>query len=388
MKNLHHWGYYMIKCQLRGVASAAVLACSMGMLASCTTLATKIAVTPPGINRFSFRECLYRQGFFAGTALTGLSATDSNDRRKIAIQRVLSEGRRPPPPPDPVNGPIKRIDGMSDAEFVLESANILHASLFPHLQYNDVNDQRPFAGDSFIGDPVYNRPYVADVWATGDGRYETTAPGAAIPHRLDFKVNRYLDCYLGPVGTDEEISVTGDHDREGRLLRAHMLLAMLTAYGTELVTSAPGKQQTAEAATLLAHVRDAELALRSSSAIMNEALREAYDKMKIADNLPVVSDPDAKAAAEIKPAPVPKPKPKPKLKAKAKVAAPAPSPNSATTAAPSPADPIASATRLVEPFDRGGQFPGLRWYDYATRLLRVFQIGIDVEVIDARQSLD
>lgn len=343
------------------------MTCLMGIVSSCTTLATKITVAPPGINRFSFRECLYRQGFFAGTALTDLSATDFNYRRALETQAALAQGRHLPPPPDLPDGPLKRINGMSDAAFVFETASILHASLFPHLQYNDVGDHRPFAGDAVVADPVYNRPYVADLWATGDGRYETTAPGPAMPHRLDFKVNRYLDCYLGPVGTDEEVSVTGDYDREGRLLRAHMLLAMLTAYGTELVTSAPGKQQTAQAATLLAHIRDAELALRSSSAIMNEALRETYDTMKTTDGLPVVSDPDARPAAAATPAiPIPIP------------AAPA----------PAPANPIANATRLVEPFDRGGQFPGLRWYDYATRLLRVFQIGVDVEVIDARQSLD
>ena len=126
----------------------------------------------------------------------------------------------------------------------------------------------------------------------------------------DWRLNRFLDCYVGPVG---------DEDNEGRLLRAHILLVLMAKFGAELVLSHANGQQVAQAERLLGHVADAELALRGASRIM--------------------------------------------------------------------AEPAASGQITIDdPTD--GMQTTLRWRAFASRLLRVFQVGVDDERIDAQQSID
>lgn len=308
---------------------AAVVLLILAITSGCTTLGTGFIQAPPGLHKNSFRECLAANGFFTDTALIGTS-------RQNYVRRHASREPRIAP----------ALDTMSDAEFALLSAGTIREGLFPHQQYG----QRE-TGDGFveaISDPVYNRPYINNLEG---GQYETgrdtrTVPSAGVPSRLDVPVNRYLDCYLAPVGRDEEAPSTGDYDMEGRLLRAHILLAMLTSFSAELVTSTPSKRQPEEAARLLAHVREAELTVRSASPVMNASLRRVL----------IAGSPGIAKIAAVEPV---------------------------------EADPGSNEVRtLVFPADRAGALPVLRWQGYVTRLLRVFQIGVDIQVVDARQSLD
>lgn len=148
-----------------------------------------------------------------------------------------------------------------------------------------------------------------------DGLMPTLAytPGSNSPYTTaahDWRLNRFLDCYVGPVE---------DEDSEGRLLRAHILLVLMAKFGAELVLSHTSGRQVAQAERLLGHVADAELALRSASRIM--------------------------------------------------------------------ADPAASR-QLIVADSAGAMQTDLRWRAYASRLLRVFQVGVDDERIDAQQSID
>lgn len=306
----------------------ALVAISM-LLSSCTTLATGVVHAPPGLNRNSFQECLAANGFLTDTALIGTS-------RKNYLARHA--GRKPRISP--------ALDAMGDAEFAMLSARIIRAGLFPHQQYGG-----GAAGDGFVeavSDPIHNRPYINNLEGTPyeTGRDTRTVPAAGVPSRLDVPVNRYLDCYLAPVGRDEQAPSTGDYDLEGRLLRAHILLAMLTSFGAELVTSTPSKRQAEEATRLLSHVREAELAVRSASPVMNADLRRAL----------IVGRARTAEVALVEPEGV--------------------DPGS---------DQVAT---LILPADRAGALPMLRWQGYVTRLLRVFQIGVDIQIVGARQSLD
>lgn len=318
-----------------GSTHATMLIAISASLSGCTTLATGFVQAPPGLNKNSFRECLADNGFLTDTALIGGSKHNFERRHADRPPQVTPE-----------------LDTMSDARFAVLTARIIRAGLFPHQQFGDDTEG---AGNGFatgISDPIHNRPYVNNLegipYQSGSNMH--FPPLAGPPPRLDVPVNRYLDCYLAPVGRDEQTPSTGDFDLEGRLLRAHVLLTMLTAFAAELVTSTPSKRQAEEATRLLSHVREAELALRSASPVMNADLRRLLVK------------PPAGLALRL-----------------AAVAA----------VEPADADPVSDQARtLVLPADRAGALPILRWQGYVTRLLRVFQIGVDIQVVDARQSLD
>jgi len=316
------------------------------LLGGCNTISAGFVKSAPGVNAHSFRECLISNSFFTARPLIGISKEHYVDRHLKAESTAQDISRQKTPD----------IANLPDGLFVILVGKTIREGLFPLQQYGDPRAMTAgTAGyDEPISDPSHNRPYLNNL-AGGSyqaGNLLSVVPAPGEPHGLSLPVNRYLDCYVGPVGKDEPgRSVSGDYDREGRLLRAHILLTMLAAYGTELVTSVPSKRQSEDAARLLGHIRDAELALRSASLITNlDARRTA-----IANQL---ATPLAKDGTALQ---------------------------GTTQTAGNAADQAV----LLETFsDFAGATPQLRWYGYTTRLLRVFQIGLDVYVIDARQSLD
>lgn len=327
-------------------------------LAGCTTVATGVLADPQGVNPHSYRWCLARNGFLTDHALVGMAGQDYARRHAADRPRAAS----------PVD--LTRVD---DARFVALTARIIRDGLFPHLQYGgDLVATPAAAPGAYVAEAVRSRPYMVNEEGASYDKDRSTLvpPPVGTPSRPDLPVNRFLDCYLAPVGLDEgEFSATGDYDLEGRLLRAHVLLAMLTAYGAELVTSRASSRQPEEAARLLGHVRDAELSLRAASVVMNPNLRQwAFNARRLRTIAPA-KPAGAKNGAGKKDRP----------------------PTPAESAAPkdgAAADPVADAVAIDVPLDRAGATPLLRWQSYATRLLRVFQIGVDITVIDAHRSLD
>ena len=317
--------------------NALILRClmcaSMVSLPGCTTISAGFAGSPPGLNKYSFRECLVDDGFLTDTPLVGTSRANYGRRHPAE--------RRPGIRPD--------VERMGEVEFTARSAEILRRGFFPHQQYGaKARDDRDGYVEA-ISDPVHNRPYVNNLegGAYSSGGSTRDVPSAGAPPRLDFPVNRFLDCYLAPVGRDEDAPSTGDYDLEGRVLRAHVLLTMLASFGAELVTTHPGKRQAEEAARLLGHVRDAELALRSASPVMNADLRRMLATTAGEGGvLPAVE----------------------------------------TLASANGGSDRANTLTLAA--DRAGRLPMLRWHGYVTRILRVFQVGVDIQVVDANQSLD
>lgn len=302
----------------RGVLAAGVLSA----LAGCTTLATGVLVSPPGVHKYSFRECLIGNGFFTPTALVGTSLENyegrhAKDTRHYPIMTALS--------------------GMNDGEFIALSAKNIYGGLMPHQQFGGGADA------AAVADGVGARPYALNIagepYGKIAGKPVTGAPGVGDDGTLpEFALNRYLDCYIAPVGDEPDSqspgllkSNRGDIDGEGRLLRAHILLAVLAAYGTELVTSHASAKQPAYAAMLLKDIANAELELRIASRLINNA---ALQKAGLSEAL------DADGSL------------------------------------PYQADSFGSVQR------------SLRWQDYTMRILRVFQVAKDTQVIDAGQSLD
>ncbi len=248
-------------------------------LSGCTTLSSGVVVSPPGIGRYAFRECLLDRGFYSPQALTGIALRDHT-----------------PPPAPPTR---QSLLDQSPPVFAARAAAIIAGGLMPALEFD------PAAPDA----SGRNAPYVELV-------------GSA-PTRTDWRLNRFLDCYIAPVGAASlPTTLTEDDDSEGRLLRAHILLVLLARFGAELVVTHAGDRQTAQAAMLLDHLLDAERDLRTASAIMTPGA------MLDADGLLTVTDP------------------------------------------------------------AGTVRPTLRWRAYTTRLLRILQVGLDDERIDARQSIE
>lgn len=303
-------------------SSLALVLPFMPMLASCTTLTTGITSSPPGIHKDSFRECLLENRFFSPTALVGDALTDYNRRHQS----------------DTGHSPDRdRIMKMSGAEFSLLTTKIIGADLLPHQQFGGG------ASAKELREPSLARPYGQNL-ATNERYPDSGYPDSVPPQpgsgpMPQSAVNRYLDCYIGPVGHEPAsdannpgllASNDGDDDIEGRLLRAHILLALTASYGAELLSSRPAANLATRAEQLLTHVRAAEAAIRSASPVMNPAQRDL---------------------------------PMGKVDAKAETIT-------------VPAEPTTEAQ------------PVLRWRANVVRILRVFQVAGDVEMIDAQQSLD
>ncbi|MBX9886027.1 MAG: hypothetical protein K2X68_13760 [Novosphingobium sp.] len=295
-------------------------------LTACTTLSTGVLVSPPGVNKYSFRECLVTSGFFTPTPLRGLSYDNY-------VLRHAKDTRKYPPLAD--------VYKMGDGPFIALSAKTIYGGLMPHQQFGGEQTDRPVAGN--VADGSGGRPYVLN---RSGGSYALLAEKSvqevpdpiSEPDQFDFALNRYLDCYIGPVGSESADAApgllapnNGDVDLEGRLLRAHVLLAILAAYGTELVTSHASAKQPAYAALLLKDIANAEIELRISSQLVNnEAL--------------------------------------------------------VTSGLASPISPDKKLTCAADRF--AADQKALRWQSYATRILRVFQVAKDTQVIDAGQSLN
>jgi hypothetical protein len=299
-------------------------------LSSCTTLATGIVSQPPGINRYSFRACLLDNGFFTPTALTDVASRDYVDRHRGDTDEAHS-----------------RADMMtvSDAAFIARTARTMRDDLMPHLQYERSPEGVAKMASALL-DPSLNRPYGQN--REGEryperGFAKTTVPAVGSDAIPENSVNRYLDCYLAPVGHeaagDEPLAGfispnDGDYDVEGRMLRAHILLALAANYGAELLSARPSANLATRAERLLIHVRSAEEAIRAASPVMNPTLRAVLEA----------------AGSDI--------------------------------ATPS-GDQI-----LIKSRPGPSAQVSLRWTGTATRTLRVFQVAADIQMIDAQQSLD
>ncbi len=297
-----------------------VIASTVPMLAGCSTLSSRVLTQPPGIHEASFRECLLTGGFFSPTALVGAAKADYRLRHSedVKVRPTRSEYVM-----------------MPRARFLASTTDVLYADFFPHLQFAGGDLGREPDVERDLLNVGINRPYGENLAPPpyrpeGYGAGETSEPSER--DRPDVKVNRFLDCYIAPVGhaltpADRSMDVDGDADLEGRLLRAHVLLALLASYGAELTVSHASSRQADLAARLLHHVRDAEVELRGASQTMNPKLRER------------ISGKGAKAI-------------------------------------------------LYDGDPTRREVPTLRWYDNATRILKLFQVAYDTQVIDGYQSLD
>jgi hypothetical protein len=294
-------------------------------LSGCTTIASGVLDAPPGVNKYSFRGCLLENGFYSPHHLTGIAATDRDLRHS-------PPGKAPKPLPD------RRywLERTSPA-FIANATKIIGDGLMPAVQYTGAIDP---AGAARI---KFNEPYVL---MTDPGPYPGDKPLAS---GYDWRLNRFLDCYVAPVDDD---------DVEGRLLRAHILLVLLTQFGKELIVSHASSKQVTQAELLLGHVVDAEKALRDASVIMTPATHQAFGQ----NDAGVVNLLGADKTTQLTEADG-------KLFLKSGGAA------------------YSGALGYVTVRSDDGQ-PVLRWKEYVTRLLRVFQVGIDDERNDAQQSLD
>lgn len=309
--------------QLGAVISAVAVA---GLaLSGCTTIASGVLDAPPGVNKYSFRGCLLENGFYTPHHLTGIAATDRDLRHSP-----------PGKPAEPLPDRRYWLE-QSSPVFIANATKIIADGLMPAVQYTGAIDPAGAAHTKV------NEPYVL---MKDPGPYPGDQPLAS---GYDWRLNRFLDCYVAPVDDD---------DVEGRLLRAHILLALLTQFGKELIVSHASSKQVTQAELLLGHVVDAEKALRDASVIMTPATRQAIGKsdagaVKLleADKTTALTETDGKLFLK----------------------------NGGAT--------YNGALGYVTLTHDDAQ-PFLRWKEYATRLLRVFQVGVDDERIDAQQTLD
>lgn len=363
----------------------ALLGCSTipWLLSGCTTIASRIAVAPPDINKLSFRECLLDRGFYSYDPLTGIALRDWAYRHDPAR---AGRGR---------NGPDKVRDRFawleqSDGGFVAAAAERIADGVMPAQEYWDrrtsdrttANGRRAETADGAgpnYDDRGLNHPYVAQGApqrypipvdrSGGAPEVAGSTPSLAYEEGVNWRLSRFLDCYVAPVGVADAgaapdamapagLHEYGDEDVEGRLLRGHILLALLAQYGTQLIVTYPSKRQVAQAELLLGHIKDAETSLRRASVVMDEERR-------------------AKAAAI------------PGLLAAADAAGNAIdlAPAAATPAAPAAAEPAAIRTLTIADL-RGRVQAELGWTEYTTRVLRIFQVGVDIQRIDTQQTLD
>jgi hypothetical protein len=364
------------------------LALAALLLSGCTLITSRVAIAPPGVNKYSFRECLLARSFYSPPALTGIALRDWYYRH--GQPGFVRRG----PEKEPSRYDILE---QKDGAFVATAAGLIAEGMMPSVEFWDPRVTDPNTADtpastanSYYDDKGLNTPYVD---APAPQQYDYSADpaggGAIDPQKRpspgyagarDWRLNRFLDCYIAPVGgpaatlpatphdmTPIIAAEKGDEDLEGRLLRGHILLTLLAQYGTELIVSHPSRRQVAQAELLLGHVKDAETSLRGASLIMSEetrakALKGAGGLLPAATPLIVATDRDGNAL----------------LFKDGK---------SYTTGADGKlvAGDIAS---LTIGDIRGKAQLSLGWFDYTTRLLRVFQVGVDIQRIDAQQSLD
>lgn len=318
-------------------------------------MSSGVVAGPPGVNRYSFRECLLDNGFFSKEALSGIARADSFRRHQDPRWLARHKLRDAPTAP--------QILEMKEPAFVFKTAQIIANGLMPGVEYwqdGDRDGASPsLPGGQFgqrpQGDLGANTPYILipKPLPYPQGGYpagELPFPASANDKGPDWRLNRFLDCYIAPVGAapsprggENGTNVdSADHDIEGRLLRAHILLVLLSRFGTQVVISHASSRQVAQAELLLGHVKDAEKALRSYSAVWNPQVRAGYGKILTANA------PDGKPAGD-----------------------------------------FSKAGTFTLGFDPGDPYqPSLRWYEFVTRLLRVMQVAVDIERIDTEQSLD
>lgn len=304
------------------------LICLLGLpwIGSCTTLASGVLSGPPGIHSASFRECLLANGFFTRTALQGIAAEDYKARHKDGTKHS----------PD-----RKAILQMSDPDFIALTSRTIHNNFLPHLQIGE--------DKLALIDPSRSRPYGQNIASgpypeAGIAEQEIPATGND-SQRPEIAINRYLDCYIGPVGHETPgeagrpgllATNDGDADLEGRLLRAHILLSLSASYGAELLASRPAPNLTNYAERLLEHVASAEMAIRLASPVMNRHVRAGLPSGGA--SLPGLAADGSRVTLFRNP-------------------------------------PLTEQVNL-------------RWAENTTRILRVFQVAVDIQVIDGRQSLD
>jgi hypothetical protein len=372
------------------------LALAALLLSGCTLIASRVAITPPGVNKYSFRECLLARSFYSPPALTGIALRDWYYRH--GQPGFVRKG----PEKEPTRYDILE---QKDGAFVATAAGLIAEGMMPSVEFWDPRvtdpqtpDSAVSAANAYYDDKGLNTPYVdapapqqydysADPAASGAiGPQKRPSPGFA--GARDWRLNRFLDCYIAPVGgpaatipsTPHDLSPLiaaekGDEDIEGRLLRGHILLALLTQYGTELIVSHPSRRQVAQAELLLGHVKDAETSLRGASLIMSEdsrakALKGASALLPATTPLIAATDKDGKAL----------------LFQDGKSYATGADGTIAHDAQGKPVPADIASVRIAD--IRGKAQLTLGWFDYTTRLLRVFQVGVDIQRIDAEQSLD
>jgi hypothetical protein len=322
------------------------------LLFGCTTLAAKLELGPPGVNVVSFRECLLDRGFYSPRALTGIAAKDWQRRH----------GKPPEHDAPPWMKPAKPLLTREEllyqkpAAFVFKAAAIISDGLMPALEY-DAETGPPFPDAKRGSNPEspYRNVRAPDPYPWPGTKDVPDNPGSGRNPQPDWRLNRFLDCYIGPVGPNDGSLTAGDSDVEGRLLRGHILLALLSKFGTELVLSHPSRRQVAQAELLLGHIADAETSLRSASLVMNDPTAATYlAPLRLLDasgNELKVADGQILTSAGVK----------------------------SNTAA---------IAKILFPDPNAKAMPVLLWRDYTTRLLRIFQVGVDIERIDTEQTLD
>lgn len=357
-------------------------------LCGCTTIASRVAVVPPGTNKYSFRECLLDRGFYSYDALTGIAFRDWGYRHEHPRFKKDKTALK------------DRFDWLeqSDGAFVANSAKIISEGLMPSQQFWDpaltdaephpqTEDRTASGAELHFDDRRLGRPYVSQAApqrypipsAAGDKKAGLVAgankPSIAYAEGMNWRLNRFLDCYIAPVGILPSDAVKfdpmapaglgeyGDDDIEGRLLRGHILLALLTRYGTEIVVSHASKKQVAQAEMLLGHVKDAEISLRRASLVMDEKTRA---KAAAVDGL-LIASAKGGAALDLNPG---------------RAASKADDQEKGTSVK------IEDIEILTINDQRGTTQLKLEWSEYTTRLLRVFQVGVDIQRIDAQQTLD
>ncbi|RZF63246.1 hypothetical protein EWE75_17005 [Sphingomonas populi] len=335
------------------------------LLGGCTTLSSGIAVAPPGVDRNSFQECLLTAGFYSPHALTGVALDDWTAHHALERDGKILYPAKPLPSRD-------EILRQTPAKFIVTATAIIADGMMPSVEYVDPNTKP--GEKTYEQDYGANLPYAImrgpDPYPAPD-RTATSRPGnpgTGMEPGPDWRLNRFLDCYVAPVGPASAVAAkqitAGDADTEGRLLRGHILLALLAQYGTELIVSRPSSKQVTQAELLLGHVIDAERSLRGASLVLNPETRAKLPASLISqanETGLLVYDEGVLVETEAG---------KPKK-----------GPDGKTI----PAKGVKMLT-LTDP--AGTIQPTLGWYGFTTRLLRVFQVGVDVERIDAQQTLD
>lgn len=191
----------------------------LALLSGCTSF--QLGMAPPGTSSLQFRKCLVTRGFIPKNG-NQLKAFDP------AAAAVL---------------------GSKD----WDTGNIAEMPVGSYIAFTAIRLRSGLVAQRKLP-------------ATADAPVEIGA---------EWPINRYLDCYVDIVGpapvppTPTIAAEIRDRDVEGRVLRGHMLLAALSRYGAAVIASHPGGVKPQRAAKLFQDIRQAELALRSASPVMN-----------------------------------------------------------------------------------------------------------------------